>query len=122
MTKVYRKGAVGALMDEYERAVEELKGIIKQVSESDYEKIFDAETKNEDCHSIQTIMSHVVRACYGYANSIRKVFSLNSQIYRHKILSKDEVIECLQTAMKYTEETLEGRWEMSEKEMMETLM
>jgi uncharacterized damage-inducible protein DinB len=122
MTKIYRKGAVGALMDEYERAVEELKGILNQVSESDYEKVFDAETTNEDCRSIQTIMSHVVRASYGYANSIRKVFSLNSQIYRHKSLSRIEVIECLETAMKYTETTLEEKWEMSEKEIMETLM
>jgi uncharacterized damage-inducible protein DinB len=122
MNKVYRKGAVGALMDEYDRAVEELKCIINQVSESDYEKIFDAETTNEDCRSIQTIMSHVVRACYGYANSIRKVSSLNSQIYRHKSLSHSEVIKYLEDAMKYTEETLEGRWEMSEKEIMETLM
>jgi uncharacterized damage-inducible protein DinB len=122
MMKVYRKGAVGALLDEYERAVEELKSIINQVSESDYVNIFDAETTNEDCRSIQTIMSHVVRACYGYANSIRKVFSLNSQIYRHKSFSRDEVIGSLEEAMKYTEETLDGSWEMSEKEMMETLM
>jgi uncharacterized damage-inducible protein DinB len=120
--KVYRKGAIGALLDEYERAVEELKSIINQVSESDYEKIFDAETSNEDCRSIQTIMSHVVRACYGYANSIRKAFSIDFQPYRHKKLSKVEVIECLEVAMTYTETTLEGSWEMSEKEMMETLM
>jgi uncharacterized damage-inducible protein DinB len=122
MTKVYRKGAVGALLDEYERAVEELKFIINQVSESDYEKIFDAETTNEDCRSIQSIMSHVVRACYGYANSIRKVFSLNSQIYRHKSLSHVEVIKSLEEAIKYTEETLEDKLEMTEKELMETLM
>jgi uncharacterized damage-inducible protein DinB len=122
MTKIYRKGAIGALMDEYERAVEELKGVINKLSESDYEKIFDAQTTNEDCRSIQTIMSHVVRACYGYANSIRKVSSLNSQIYRHKSLPHSEVIKYLEDAMKYTEETLEGRWEMSEKEIMETLM
>jgi uncharacterized damage-inducible protein DinB len=122
MTKVYRKGAVGALSDEYERAVEELTRLINQVSESDYEKIFDAGTTNEDCRSIQAIMSHVVRACYGYANSIRKAFSVDFQAYKHKTLSRDEVIECLETAMKYTETTLEGSWEMSEKEMMETLM
>jgi uncharacterized damage-inducible protein DinB len=122
MAKIYRKGAVGALMDEYERVVEELKSIVNQASENNYDKIFDSETGNEDCRSIQTIMSHVVRACYGYANSIRKVSSLNVQIYRHKSLSHSEIIKHLEDAMKYTEETLEDRWEMSEKEIMETLM
>jgi uncharacterized damage-inducible protein DinB len=122
MTKIYRKGAVGALMDEYERAVEELKCIIDQVSPNDYEKIFDDKTTNEDCRSIQSIMSHVVRACYGYANSIRKAFSVDFQPYKHKSLSRDEVIGCLETALKYTETTLEDRWEMTEKEMTETLM
>jgi hypothetical protein len=75
MTKVYRKGAVGALMDEYERAYSELRNLVENINEETYLKIFDSETKDEDCRSIQTIMSHVVRACYGYANSIREVFT-----------------------------------------------
>jgi uncharacterized damage-inducible protein DinB len=122
MSKVYRKGAVGALMDEYERAVEELKFIINQVSENDYEKIFDAETTDEDCRSIQTIMSHVVRACYGYANSIRQAFSMDGKIYEPKQLTKNEVLEKVDEAIQYTVETLEGRWEMTYEEIFSVLM
>ena len=122
MSKFYRKGAVGALMDEYERAVEELKSVINRVSESDYEKIFDAETTNEDCRSIQTIMSHVVTACYGYANTIRAVFLIEKQIYEPKQLSKSEVLEKLDDAIKYTVATLEGRWKMPNEEIFGTSM
>ena len=117
MKKIYRKGAVGALIDEYERAVSELKELIEQVSTSDYEKIFDAETANADCRSIQTIMSHVVRACFGYANYIRKYFSIESKVYEPKLLAKNEVIERFDESIIYTIETLEHKWEMSEDEM-----
>ena len=72
----YRKGAVGALMDEYERAALEIKSLVENVSEENYKRIADAETKDADCHSIQTIMNHVVYAGYIYANAIRqKIFN-----------------------------------------------
>lgn len=122
MTKVYRKGAIGALMDEYERAALELRNLVEKVSEDTYVKIFDSTTKNEDCRSIQTIMSHVVRACYGYANSIRGAFSMNSQVYEPTQLAKSEVLEKFDEAMQYTVETLEGRWEMPSEEIFATSM
>jgi uncharacterized damage-inducible protein DinB len=122
MTKVYRKGAIGALMDEYERAALELRNLVEKISEDDYVKIFDAETKDEDCRSIQTIMSHVVRACYGYANSIREAFSMDSQVYEPTQLAKSEVLGKFDEAMQYTVETLEDRWEMSYEEIFSTLM
>ena len=122
MTKIYRKGAIGALMDEYERAALELRNLVESVSEDDYVKIFDAETKDEDCRSIQTIMSHVVRACYGYANTIRTVFSIEKQVYDPKQLSKSEVLEKIDEALQYTVATLEGKWEMPNEEIFATSM
>ena len=77
MQKTFRKGAVGAMMDEYERAVFELQAIIQNISGEEFTRIADAETKDEDCRSIQTIMSHVVRAGYGYANYIRESLAMN---------------------------------------------
>jgi uncharacterized damage-inducible protein DinB len=122
MTKTYRKGAIGALMDEYERAALELRNLVEKISENDYVKIFDSATTNEDCRSIQTIMSHVVRACYGYANSIRTVFSIEKQVYEPKQLSKNQVLEKFDEAMQYTVKTLEGRWEMPDAEIFATSM
>ena len=74
MPKEYRNGPVGALMDEYERAAGELKTRVKTVSQNNFVKIVHPDTADPACRSIQTIMNHVVRAGYGYANYIRKQF------------------------------------------------
>jgi hypothetical protein len=44
MTKKYRNGPVGALMDEYERAAEELINILKGISQNDFIKIVDPDS------------------------------------------------------------------------------
>jgi hypothetical protein len=62
-----RTGAIGALLDEYERAINDLKTVLYDVSDSDLATVVDPYTKDVDCHSIQTIMGHVVRSAYGYA-------------------------------------------------------
>lgn len=65
-------GAVGALLDEYEKAINQLSLVIKDISNHQLVEIVDHKTKDEDCRSIQTILTHVVRAGYGYATYIRK--------------------------------------------------
>lgn len=117
MRKSYRSGAIGALMDEYERAASELKRLVEQIPDDDFERIVDSQTKDEDCRSAQTIMSHVVRAGYGYADYIREQFSIASTRPQPKFLSRQESLEQLDAALRYTVETLEGRWEMSAEEI-----
>ena len=73
MTKFYRKGAIGALLDEYERAIADLKKVIEPVTDNELSIIADAETEDEDCRSIQTVLAHVVYAGYGYATSIHNL-------------------------------------------------
>ncbi len=46
MAKNYRNGAIGALMDEYERAAWELKTILNKMSAEDFVKIVDPDTKD----------------------------------------------------------------------------
>ena len=65
-------GAIDALLDEYERAVKDLKDVLKTVTSTELKTIADDETADEDCRSIQTILSHVVRSGYGYAIYVRK--------------------------------------------------
>jgi uncharacterized damage-inducible protein DinB len=72
MQKKYRTRAIGALLDEYERAIDDIKFVIADVSDEDLTTIVDAQTTDEDCRSIQTIMGHVVRSAYGYATYIYK--------------------------------------------------
>ncbi|WP_367393125.1 DinB family protein [Lewinella sp. LCG006] len=71
--KSYRdNGAVGALLDEYELAVQALQKLIATVTNDQLVSIVDPDTDDLDCRSIQTILTHVVRAGYGYAIAIRK--------------------------------------------------
>jgi uncharacterized damage-inducible protein DinB len=65
-----RQGAVGALLDIYEQTISDLKNVIKDISDNDLTKILDEKTTNEDCRSIQTILTHVVSSGYSYAISI----------------------------------------------------
>jgi uncharacterized damage-inducible protein DinB len=117
MRESYRNGAIGALMDEYERAAWELKGLIERIPEDDFVRIVDSETEDEDCRSVQTIMSHVVRAEYGYADYIREQLSIPSSRPQPRLLTRQESLEQLEAALRYTAETLEGRWEMSAEEI-----
>lgn len=122
MKKTYRSGAIGALMDEYERAASELRCLIERIPEDDFVQIVDSQTKDEDCRSVQTIMSHVVRSGYGYADYIREQFSISSTRPQPKLLSCQESLEQLDAVLRYTAQTLEGRWEMSDEEILDTVI
>jgi uncharacterized damage-inducible protein DinB len=115
--KNYRKGGVGAMMDEYERAASELKLLIGLISEDDFNRIVDTQTKDEDCRSIQTIITHVVRAGYGYADYIREVFSIPSTRPESVPVSYGEAVAKIDYMLAYTVQTLEGKWEMKDEEI-----
>jgi uncharacterized damage-inducible protein DinB len=117
MSKTYRNGAIGALMDEYERAASDLKRLVEQIPDEEYTRIVDSQTQDEDCRSAQTIMSHVVRAAYGYADYIREQISVESTRPQPRLLSRRESLEQLDAALGYTVQTLDGRWEMSAEEI-----
>lgn len=72
MKKYRDNGAIGAILDEYEKAIEELQALIENLSSTELTTIVDSQTKDHDCQSIQTILSHVVHSGYGYAIYIRK--------------------------------------------------
>ncbi len=104
--KVYRdNGAIGALLDEYEKALNELIQLIKPISQRQLTKIIDHQTNDEDCRSIQTILSHVISSGYAYIIAIRKhqgeVLS-----YRKNTLLSDvpAYIEGLQSMFTYNEQ------------------
>ncbi len=77
MTKIYRQGAVGALLDEYERAILDLQKIIEDISDQELTTVIDTKTTDLNCKSIQTILSHVVNSAYGYATYILKLKGYN---------------------------------------------
>ncbi|MFH6987741.1 DinB family protein [Flavobacterium collinsii] len=74
-----RPGAVGALLDIYEQAILDLKNVITSIPDNVLANIIDEKTTNEDCKSIQAILSHVVSSGYSYAISIHNLKGHNMQ-------------------------------------------
>lgn len=97
-------GAIGALLDEYEKALNELIETISDISEIELAEIIDLETGDEDCKSIQNILTHVVQSGYTYATEIRKWLGEDSN-YRDKVLlnTVKEYQFALNEMLNYTE-------------------
>ena len=72
-------GTIRTLLDEYKKAVNELIAVIKPLSSNEILIIRDDKTTNENCRSIQTILTHVVYAGYGYTNFIETHFGSNEE-------------------------------------------
>ena len=82
MKKIFRNnGAIGALLDEYEKSIFELEQVIKEVTPEELVKVADSETKDPDCKSIQTVLTHIIGSGYGYAVIIRNYFG-EKEAYR----------------------------------------
>jgi len=104
--RVYRNnGAIGALLDEYEKSITEFKEVVKDVNPKELTQIIDDQTKDEDCKSIQTIITHVVRAGYTYAIEIRKWLGENIDYKeKEKLSSISEYNEALDKMFAYNEQ------------------
>ena len=120
--KTHRKGAIGALMDEYERASADLKNLVGKISETDFVKIVDSVTKDDDCRSVQTIVSHVTNSGYGYANYIRDWFGIPKNFPDRRLLSQNDFSMELDKMLAYTSETLQDKWKYSDEEIMKIKM
>ena len=73
MQKTYRPGAIGALLDEYERSISDLRKVIESIPEKALTIIVDPDTNDENCRSVQTVLTHIVHSGYGYATSIHNL-------------------------------------------------
>ena len=113
----YRQGAVGSLMDEYERAAFELKSLIKNVRDEDYPRIVEGESAH--CHSIQVIMNHVVRAGYGYSKYIRDALSMDANPIEEKQFSQTEIFGEIDKMFAYTAAIFESERQITDEEMNE---
>ena len=117
MSNAFREGAVGALMDEYERATGELQRLIVQLTDAEFEAVRDRRTQDEDCRSIQTVVHHVVRAGHAYARYLQMAFSMPSARLEVPLGTRTESVEQLAAMMAYTAATLEGRWQMPDEQI-----
>lgn len=67
-----QNGAKRALLDEYKRAMDDLKVVISDIGPTELAVVADKDTNDPDCRSIQTVLTHVVRSAFGYATYIRQ--------------------------------------------------
>lgn len=65
-----RKGAIGALLDLYEQAIADLKITIEHIPDPALTIVTDHQTTDENCKTIQAILTHMVHSGYGYATYI----------------------------------------------------
>ena len=124
MAKTYRPGPIGALLDEYERAAAELKAILSTIPQAGFVKIADPHTSDPNCRSIQTIMNHVVKAGYKYANYIRKQFGKPwvERMESFDVSTTEAACRELDVMLAYTAETLEGKWGLTYEDIMRNNM
>jgi uncharacterized damage-inducible protein DinB len=115
MMKPNRKGPFGALMYEYERAAADLNLVLAAIPLAEYDAVKDAETKDPDCVSVKTIMSHVVRSGYGYSIYIRKQFGNEWKERRdnYELHTPVDAIAAMAGMLSYAAATLEDKWDLT---------
>jgi uncharacterized damage-inducible protein DinB len=118
MMRTFRKGPVGALMDEYERAAADLVKILDVITDRQYTVIRDSATSDEHCRSIQTILSHVVNSGYGYANSIRTAYGMPGREFTYRLLAHAEAKDMLAGMLAYTVDTLSDKFHFTDDDLM----
>ena len=108
MTTFRQNGAVGAILDEYERAIKDLQTVISPLTSEELKRIVDKQTTDTDCISIQTVLSHVVCSGYGYIVYIRKHFGEELNFFEREPLdSVAEYHTALAKMFRYNEQFFE---------------
>jgi uncharacterized damage-inducible protein DinB len=121
MTKKYRPGAIGAMTDEYEKALNELKVLLQNLPDEIFIEIKNS-TVEEDFQSARNITLHVVRSGFSYANYIRKRFGDQVAHQEIKIQNTKEAIAELDRMFQYTVDTFEDKWLLTDDELMSTII
>lgn len=116
----YRPGAIGAMTDEYEKALNELKVVLSAISNETFLLLDD--TLQEDFKSIKNITLHIIRSGYIYSNYIRTSFGAEKKEFEIKIQSVEEAILQLDNMFQYKIATFETKWLITDDEMMKTII
>jgi uncharacterized damage-inducible protein DinB len=71
-------GSIKALLSEYKKAIDELIRVIQPLNSKQLSFVADNETKDIECKSIQTVLTHVVSSGYSYSIYIENSIGINS--------------------------------------------
>ena len=117
-----RAGALGALMDEYERAARELAQLVAPLTQVSYLALRDRETADEDCRSIHTVVNHVVRSGYRYVGYLRTALDLPFETPDFAVGTPLDARHELETLALETAATFEGRWDLTGDQLWATTL
>lgn len=67
-------GFIGALLDEYQKAIEEYKAVLHTISPQQFAAEANTSTADKHCLSVQSVTNHILLAGYGYLYMIAKQF------------------------------------------------
>ena len=121
MEKQYRKGAIGALADEYEKALDELTALLLKIPDDEFKKVYNTKT-DVDFQSLRDIVLHIINSGYVYSNHIRKRFGNSYIVPEIKIKNTEQGIFKLNEMFKYTIENFEDKWHLKDEEIMNTII
>lgn len=114
----YRPGALGALFDEYEKALKELQSVLAGITKDQYQQVVDTETTDEDCRSIATITRHVVSSGFSYANYIRTALNLRTGQFSYDAIPFGDAKAELDRMFAFSLETFDGLWDAMTPDLM----
>ena len=115
--KTYRKGPIGALADEYEKVLNELKTLLITISNEKFTRIVD-DSVPKKFQSIRTIVLHLVNSGYVYANHIRKRFGNETKAKAIDINTTEEAIMHLDIALEKVNNNLEREFLKKKKQLL----
>lgn len=101
-------------MDEYERALRDLARLLATLDLPAFLAVRDPEAIDASCRSIQTVVTHVVQAGYGYAGYLRSALGSDFQRPTVQVEAPDQGIQELWAMAACTAESFEGRWQLSD--------
>lgn len=111
-------GWVGALLDEYQKAIEEYKTVLNTLSQAQYTTEVNANKTDKHCLSVQTITNHILLSGYGYLYMIAKQFG--DLPYERKKEVDVSTIEAackeLDTLLQHSEERLTPKVNLTDEE------
>lgn len=117
----YRPGAIGAMTDEYERALADLKRRIAGLSDEAFTAVRRHDVPVE-FQSVRGIVGHVVSSGYAYADYIRRRFGEREIAPEYSVHRPVDGEAALDAMFAYTVETFAGKWAMTDAELLHTLI
>jgi hypothetical protein len=90
--------------------------VLEGISDEEYERVRDTVTTDEDCRSIRSIATHVVRSGYGYAGMLRDAWERPRTGALIEPMAHVRANDEVETMLRYMVETLDGKWDLSEED------